>query len=98
MKTLLAVFNAFPAILQTVQVVESAIPLPQAGQQKLKLVLNAAGAAWEIGQVGEQINKTNWLSAVEAMTNLAVAGLNAAGVFGSSQSAGAVAATPVSSN
>jgi hypothetical protein len=97
MKTLLAVFNAFPAILQTVQAVETAIPLPNSGLQKLNLVLNAAGSAWEIGQVGEQINKTNWLSAVEAMTNLAVAGLNAAGVFGTSQSA-AAAATPVSSS
>jgi hypothetical protein len=97
MKTLLAVFNAFPAILQTVQAVETAIPLPKSGLQKLNLVLNAAGSAWEIGQVGEQINKTNWLSAVEAMTNLAVAGLNAAGVFGSSPSTAAVA-TPVSSS
>jgi len=97
MKTLLAVFNAFPAILQTVQAVETAIPLPKSGLQKLSLVLGAAGSAWEIGQVGEQINKTNWLSAVEAMTNLAVAGLNAAGVFGSSASV-AAAATPVSSS
>jgi hypothetical protein len=95
MKTLLAVFNAFPAILQTVQAVETAIPLPKSGLQKLNLVLNAAGSAWEIGQVGEQINKTSWLSAVEVMTNLAVAGLNAAGVFGTSQSA---TATPVSSS
>jgi hypothetical protein len=95
MKTLLAVFNAFPAILQTVQVVESAIPMPKSGQQKLNLVLGAAGTAWEVGQVGEQINKTNWLSAVEAMTNLTVAGLNAAGVFGTSPE---TAATPVSSN
>ena len=97
MKTLLAVFNAFPAILQTVQAVETAIPIPKSGVQKLNLVLGAAGAAWEVGQVGEQINQTNWLSAVEAMTNLTVAGLNAAGVFGTSQSTGA-AATPVSSS
>ena len=97
MKTLLAVFNAFPAIIQTVQAVESAIPFPKSGQQKLNLVLSAAGSAWEVGQVGEQINKTNWLSAVEAMANLAVAGLNAAGVFGTSPSV-AAAGTPVSSN
>jgi hypothetical protein len=58
-------------------------------------VLGAAGTAWEVGQVGEQINQTNWLSAVEAMTNLAVAGLNAAGVFGTGAS---TAATPVSSS
>ena len=95
MKALLAVFNAFPAILQTVQVVESAIPLPKAGQQKMNLVLGAAGAAWEIGQIGEQINKTNWLAAVQAMTNVAVAGLNAVGVFRSSQNN---APAPVSSN
>jgi hypothetical protein len=98
MKTLLAVFNAFPAILQTVQAVESAIPIPKSGQQKLNLVLNAAGAAWEVGQVAEQINQTNWLAAVEAMTNITVAGLNAAGVFGTSQNSAPTAATPVSSN
>ena len=95
MKTLLAVLNAFPAIIQTVQVVESAIPLPKAGAQKLNLVLGAADTAWEIGQVGEQINKTNWLSAVQAMTAITVAGLNAAGVFTTSQP---TAASPVSSN
>jgi hypothetical protein len=92
MKTFLAVFNAFPAILQTVQAVEAAIPLPKSGAQKLNLVL---GAAWEVGQVGEQINKTNWLAAVQAITNIAVAGLNAAGVFGTS---GNAATAPVSSN
>ena len=37
--------------------------MPKSGQQKLNLVLGAAGTAWEVGQVGEQINKTNWLSA-----------------------------------
>ena len=95
MKTFLAVFNAFPAILQTVQAVEAAIPMPKSGQQKMNLVLGAAGAAWEVCQVGEQINKTNWLSAVEAMTTLTVTGLNAAGVFGTSPNTGAA---PVSSN
>jgi hypothetical protein len=95
MKTFLAVFNAFPAILQTVQAVEGAIPIPQSGQQKMNLVLGAAGTAWELGQVGQQINKSNWLTAVEAMANIAVAGLNAAGVFSSSPSMGA---PPVSSN
>ena len=95
MKTFLAVFNAFPAILQTVQAVEAAIPLPKSGQQKMNLVLGAAGTAWEVGQVGEQITKTNWLSAVLAMTNIAVAGLNAAGVFGNKLN---TAGAPVSSN
>jgi hypothetical protein len=49
------------------------------------------------------MNETNMLAAVEAMTNLAVAGLNAAGVFNTSQPAAATetpttAAAPVSSN
>jgi hypothetical protein len=94
MNTLLAVFNAFPAILQSVQAVEVAIPIPKSGQQKLNLVLGAAATAWEVGQVAEQINQTNWVSAVEAMTNVAVAGLNAAGVFGTSQT---TATAPVTS-
>ncbi len=95
MKNLLAVFNSFPAILQIVQSVEAAIPFPKSGQQKLNLVLGAAGAAWEVDQVGRQMNKTNWLAGVQAMTNIAVAGLNAAGVFATSRSS---AGSPVSSN
>lgn len=96
MNTFLTVFNAFPAIVASVQAVEAAIPLPKAGQQKLNLVLGAATTAYELGQVGEQINKTNWISAVEAMTGITVAGLNAAGVF--STSSAATTASPVSSN
>lgn len=106
MNTFLAVFNVFPAILASVQAVELAIPVPKSGQQKLNLVLGAATTAWEIGQVGEQMNQSNMLAAVTAMTNLAVAGLNAAGVFGTGQSAPAIpagttsatGAPPVSSN
>jgi hypothetical protein len=95
MKTLIAVFSAFPAVLETVQAVEMAIPLPNVGQQKLNLVLNAAGAAWELGEVAEQINKTNWLAAVQAMTTIAVAGLNAVGVFGTSAGPSSFSGTPV---
>jgi hypothetical protein len=103
MNTFITVFNAFPAILATVQALELAIPMPKTGQEKLNLVLGAAATAWELGEVGEQINGTNMLAAVEAMTNIAVAGLNAAGVFGTSQSkttttATVTPATPVSSN
>ena len=91
MKTFLALLNSFPAILQTVLAVEGAIPLSQAGQHKINLVMGVAETAWEAGQVGRQISKTNWLSAVLAITNITVAGLNAAGVFGKT-------AAPVSSN
>jgi hypothetical protein len=100
MNTFLTVLNAFPAILASVQAVEAAIPLPKVGQQKLNLVLGAATTAWELGSVVEQMNKTNWLTAVEVMTGITVAGLNAAGVF-TTTSTGApatVPATPVSSN
>ena len=95
MKTFLTVLNAFPAIIGAVQAVEAAIPIPKAGQQKMNLVLGAAGTAWEVGQIAQQINKTNWLSAVQALTNVAVAGLNAVGVFATSPAAGDA---PVSSN
>lgn len=95
MKTFLTVLNAFPAIIGAVQAVEAAVPIPKSGQRKLNLVLGAAGTAWEVGQIAQQINKTNWLVAVQAMTNMTVAGLNAAGVFGTSQAAGDA---PVSSN
>ena len=100
MNTFLAVFNAFPAILQTVQVVEAAIPMSKSGQQKMNLVLGAAATAWEVGQIGQQINKTNWLAAMQAMTNVAVAGLNASGAFQTKQNAVVTPApvVPVSSN
>jgi hypothetical protein len=95
MKTFLTVFNAFPAIIGAVQAVEAAIPMPKSGQQKLNLVLGAAGTAWEMGQIAQQMNKSNWLAAVQAMTNVTVAALNASGVFGTSAAAGGA---PVSSN
>jgi hypothetical protein len=95
MKTFLTVFNAFPAIIGAVQAVETAIPMPKSGQQKLNLVLGAAGTAWEMGQIAQQMNKSNWLAAVQAMTNVTVAALNASGVFGTSAAAGGA---PVSSN
>lgn len=75
--------------------VEGAIPMSQSGQHKMNLVLGVAGTAWEAGQVGQQITKANWLSAVLAMTNITVSGLNAAGVFGKGPGA---AASPVLSN
>jgi hypothetical protein len=102
MNTFLAVFNALPAILQSVQAVEAAIPLPKSGAQKLNLVLGAADAAWEVGQVAGQINKTNWISGIQVITDLTVAGLNAAGVFsttgGSSAATQTATTAPVSSN
>jgi len=81
MNTFLLVFNALPAIIQSVQAVETAIPVSQAGQHKLNLVLGAAGTAWEIGQVGQQLPKNNTVQAVAVLTNLTVATLNATGVF-----------------
>jgi hypothetical protein len=98
MKNFLAVFNAFPSVLAAVQAVEAAVPLPGAGKQKLDLVLGAAGAAWEITQGvtqgitprDPQLPKTTTLNSIQALVNLAVAGLNAAGAFKRS--------APVSSN
>lgn len=81
MNTFLTVLNAFPAIIASVQAVEAAIPIPKAGQQKLNLVLGAAGTAYELGQVGELMTKSNMLAAIVAMTDITVAGLNSAGVF-----------------
>ena len=81
MNTFLLIFNALPSILQSVQAIETAIPLPQAGQQKLNLILGAAGTAWELGQAVQQLPKGNTIAAVQSITNLAVASLNAAGIF-----------------
>ena len=83
MKTFLAVFNTFPAILQSVQAVEAALPVSQAGQQKMNLILGAAAAAWEVGQVVETqfMSKPTTLSAVQSLTNVTVSTLNAAGAL-----------------
>jgi hypothetical protein len=93
MKTFLAVFNTLPSILQTVQAVETALPLPQAGAQRLNLILSAAAAAWDIGSVIETqlLSKTATLNAVQTMTNVTVASLNAASAVT------ATTAAPVSS-
>jgi hypothetical protein len=90
MNTFLQIFNALPAIIQAVQAVETAIPLSQSGQHKLNLILGVAGTAWEVGQAGQQLSKSNTLAAVQTITNLTVATLNAAGAFKHS--------APVSSN
>ena len=82
MKTFLAIFNALPTIIQSVQAVENAVPAPQAGKQKLDLILGAAATAWETTQVVEQaITKDQLLTSVTALTNLTVATLNAVGAF-----------------
>jgi len=90
MNTFLQILNALPAIVQSVQIVENAIPMSQAGQHKLNIVLGAAGAAWEAGQAAQQISKGDTVQAVQTITNLTVATLNAVGVFKH--------AAPVSSN
>ena len=95
MNTFLAVFNAFPTILGAVQAVEAAVPIPQSGQQKMNLILGAAAAAWEIGQAQQQLSKNQMLNAVSALANLAVAGLNASGIF---QKSNPAPLAPVSSN
>ena len=95
MNTFLAVFNAFPSILGAVQAVEAAVPISQSGQQKMNLILSAAATAWEISQAEQQLSKNQLLNAVSAMANLAVASLNAMGVFHTSNT---VSPAPVSSN
>ena len=94
MNNFLAVFNAFPSILNAVQAVEAAVPISQSGQHKLNLVLGAAATAWEVSQVQQQFSKSQMLNAGSAMVNLAVAGLNASGALRRSQTIPA----PVSSN
>jgi hypothetical protein len=81
MKTFLNILNAIPSVIGAVQTIESALPLPQAGQQKLNLVLGLAGAAYDVAQAGEEIKRGQLLSGVEAITTITVAALNAAGVF-----------------
>jgi len=81
MNTFLMFFNALPTIIQSVQAVEAAVPMPQAGQQKLNLILGTAATAWEVSQVVQALPKATTVQAVQTITNLTVATLNAAGVF-----------------
>lgn len=81
MKTFLTIFNSLPAILQSVQVLEAAIPGSQSGKHKLDLVLGAAATAWEASQVEQQISKDGMLNSVAALTNLTVTTFNALGLF-----------------
>jgi len=95
MKNFLAVFNTLPSILNAVVAVEGAIPVSGAGQQKLNIVLGAAAAAWEASQQQQSLSKDTTLNAINAITLLTVAGLNASGVF---KKSAPVSTTPVSSN
>ena len=90
MKTFLAVFNTLPAILQSVQAVEAAVPLPKSGTHKLNLILGVAGAAWEMSQHEQPMSKNTTMAVVQMLANFTVAGLNAAGVFQQSTPAPAV--------
>ena len=94
MNTFLAVFNAFPSILNAVQAVEAAVPISQSGQQKMNLVLGATATAWEMSQIQQQFSKSQMLNAVMAMSNLIVASLNASGVFHRGHLPAVPAATP----
>lgn len=100
MKSFLTIFNSLPAILQSVQMLETAIPIPQTGKQKLDLVMNAALTAWGASQVQQQMSQSQLLNSVAAITNLTVATMNATGMFKSTGAAAAVAPAttqPVSS-
>jgi hypothetical protein len=81
MKNFLAAFNALPSILLAVQAVETAVPLPNRGKQKLDIVLGAAAAAWEATNTQQQLSKDTTLNFVQALVNISVAGLNAAGAL-----------------
>lgn len=96
MKAFLAIFNSLPAIVQSVHVIESTIPVPNAGQQKLDLILNAALTAWAASQMQQQISQNNLVNSIAAMTNLTVATMNAVGIFKKS-AIPAAAVPPVSS-
>lgn len=81
MKNFLAAFNALPSVLAAVQAVEAAVPVSGAGKQKLDIVLGAAGAAWEATTTQQQLSKDTTVNFVQALVNISVAGLNAAGAI-----------------
>jgi hypothetical protein len=47
----------------------------------MNLILGTAEAAWEIGNTGQQLSKSNAIGAIQVIANLAVASLNGVGVF-----------------
>ncbi len=61
----------------------------------MNMILGAAATAWEVSQVQQQLSKNQMLNAVSAIANLAVASLNASGVF---QKSNPTPLAPVSSN
>jgi hypothetical protein len=91
MKTFLAVFNLFPAVLSAVQAVEAAVPLPKSGKQKLDLIMGAVTAAFQASQQDQQVPKDTMLGTIESLVHVIVASLNALGVFKTTTA-------PVSSN
>ncbi len=82
MKTLIAYLELFPTILASVKSLEEAIPLPQAGKQKLDLLLAAVKAAYDAEEsIREDIPWEKLAGIVTRAVKSVVESLNAIGVF-----------------
>ncbi len=86
MKTFLSII---PQAIEIAKIAEAAVPLSGQGKNKLNFALNVADAAYDTEEDLRKSwkDKTKFLDALVRAINIAVALLNAAGVFKKAQPA-----------
>jgi hypothetical protein len=87
MKTLIAYLQLLPTILGAVQSLESAIPVPATGKQKLDLLLSIVKTAYDTEETVRRDVPWEKLSAlISTATASIVSAFNALGIFHHQQS------------
>ena len=82
MKTLVAYLQLFPTIISSVQALESAVPLPAAGKQKLDLLLGIVKAVYDAEEtVRREVPWEKLASLITTTATAVVTSLNTLGLF-----------------
>lgn len=81
MATLLLILQLFPLILQAVQAIEKAIPIPASGKAKLDLILDILKSAYDAGGDLKQLSWDKLAGIAVVMVGKIVGVLNTLGVF-----------------
>jgi hypothetical protein len=82
MKTLIAYLQLFPSILSSVQSLESAIPLPSSGKQKLDLVVGIVKTAYDTEEsIRKEVPWEKLSALVASAVSSIVAAFNTLGLF-----------------
>ena len=82
MKTLVAFLQLFPSILGAVQSLESAVPLPSSGKQKIDLLMGIVKTAYDTEEsIRKDVPWATLSTLVVSAVNSIVVAFNALGIF-----------------